>query len=351
MNTKLENDLYFISCAWNTGVGFAVKDYNFIITSVQIVGFSKYVTVRNSKVKKHLAQVLFVDYSLGLAFIEKKDNLIPQTDIINFELSVIEQPVDKFSLSYFNKITKSTTEAIDSGYTQNNINYLLLKDLHSEKCASNVVFNKKGDFVGITKFVHASKQCFVIPAKYLLKAMEAFTAIEGEESIRCPNCLNVVKRKNIVENVCPVCTAQIRKEILDDLLPSMTETDKKIEEIIVELGYDIRLSRLGLHLWEIQRGSAIIFVRYEPELKFIAAFSALCDIDENNSLNIKKFMLNENTKLNFLSFSLNNNKVFLNAPYLIDDTFDKGFAKNLFEELFEKADYYDDIIIDMQKTM
>ncbi len=347
MEKQLKNTLYFISCAWNTGIGFAVQNYNFIITSVQIVGFSKYVTVKSASTKKYLAKVIFVDYSLGLAFIEKKDEIVPTIDIINFELSVLEQPVDKYRIDYFNRITKHTTEAIDTGYTQNNINYLLLKDITTQNCVSAVIFNKKNDFVGITKYVENTKQCFVIPAKYILKTMEEFTAI-NDDAIRCPNCLNIVRRKNIVANTCPVCSATIRDEILNDLLPSKTETDKKIEEIISELGYDLKMSRLGLHFWEIPKGSATIFIRYEPKLKFIAAFSALCDINKNNSLNVKKFILQENAKLNFLSFSINNNKIFLNAPYLVDETFDEKFAKELFAEIFEKADYYDDIIVDFK---
>ncbi len=341
-----KQDIVYIASAWNTGTGFIVNGYDFIITTVQTVGFSKNVTVKNSFIPKYQAKVLFVDFSSGLAFIEKRMDVENSIDVSDFELTVIEQMVTIFRTNFYNDVVELKTEIIDNNFSHNNIRHLLLEEDQFNN-SGGIVLNAKNEFVGVTKYIEKTKKKLVLPAKYILKAMEEYSAVGGE-AVRCTNCFNVVKIDQIRGTTCPICTSDIMNEAVNEVLPKLTVTDKEIEMALENLNYDVKKSRLGQHIWEINEGSASIIVRYEPEQKFIVAFSLVAVIS-NNLEEIYKYLLIENSKIGGLSFSLNNDKVILSAPYFIEEDFNEHFAKSIFDELFKKADYYDDIIADMQK--
>lgn len=336
-------EMFYISGAWNTGIGFVVHGYDFIITTVQTVGFSKNVVVRNSEHERHLAKVVFVDYSIGLAFIEKKIKQEASLDILSFELAVLSQPVCLYKIDYYNEMIKVNVDLIDKNFVLNNIKYLQIKN-PIKISIGEIVLNKRLEFVGITTI--KENKNLVLPAKYILKTLEEYKNVEAE-ALRCPNCLNIIEKNDIIDRTCPVCSSEIIKELLEDVLPSMTEIDKNIEDVIEKLGFDNRLVRLGQHFWEIKKGSATIFIRYEKDKKYIVAFSSLCELSENHNSEIYKYLLSQNSKLKFLSFSIEKKHIFLSAPYIFDSNFDEVFAKELFRELFEKSDFYDDILIKM----
>jgi len=338
-------EIFFISGAWNTGIGFVIHGYNFIISTVQVVGFEKTVLVRNNAHKRHQAKVLFVDYSTGLAFIEKKVNQEASLDILSFELAVLAQHVTIYKTNYYNKLIKTKVELLDSNIEINNIKYLEIKNEPGINIGE-IALNRRLEFVGITTIKEGTN--LVLPAKYILKVLEEYSLIQGE-ALRCPHCLKVVQRQDIIDSFCPVCSSEIIPELLNDTLPSTLPIDKNIESVIEKLGFDIKQTRLGQHFWEIIQGSATIFVRYEPKTKFIVAFSALCELSTNKNSKVYNFLMEENSKLEFLSFSIDKNRVFLSAPYIIEDSFDNEFAVDLFKKLFEKSDYYDDIIIELLK--
>lgn len=340
-------DLFFVASAWNTGTGFWVKDYNFIITTIQVVGFSKKVVVRHSKIKNYIANVIFIDYSNGLVFLELPKKCKSNINILNFELSVIEQPVRIFRTNYNCDTISHSGEIIDNTYPYNNFNHLKIKFKDPLKVSGAVMTNNRKEIVGITKHIESEDLFVGLPAKYILKSLEEFSIV-NEESVRCPSCLNIIKKQHIFDNVCPSCTAEIKEELTEDFIPKMSKVEEKIEKSLKILGYNIIETRLGRHFWEINEGSAEIFIKYEPKQKFIVAFSKLLDLKQNNIDKVYEYLAIENGKIGDLSFSIDNNRIFLNAPYIFDDDFNEVYAKEIFSDLFKKADYYDDIIEEMQ---
>lgn len=342
------NDLFYIGSAWDSGTGFIVDGYNFIITTVQTVGFAKNVVIKNPKIKKQKVKVLFTDYSTGLAFIEKPNKVSANFDVLDFEMAVIEQIVTIYKTNYYNEFIITKTEVTSNKYQHNNINHLLLKN-KKEDTSGSVIINTKNELVGITKHIEKSGANIALPAKYILKTMEEFSIV-NEEAVRCTNCNNIVSQNKIIGKTCPVCSAEIMNELLSETLPAQSITDKEIEAALKNLNYDLQLSRIGHHIWEITKGSANIIIRYEPELKFIVSFSSICTLNRTNNDKIHEYLLSENKKISYFSFSIHKNKVFISTPYLIEDDFDENFAQKIFNELFEKADYYDDIIENMQNN-
>lgn len=338
-------DLFFISSAWNTGTGFIIKGYDFIITTIQVVGFSKEVVVRHKKHGKFTTKVIFIDNSNGLVFLEFPFKNESSIDILNFELAVVEQPVRIFHSNYNNELIYDSAEITNNLFVHSNLKHLLIELQNNLKVSGSIISNNRDEIVGLTKYIEKENLFLGLPAKYLLKSMEEFSVV-NQTSVRCPSCLNIVKNKKIINNICPSCSANIKDELLFDFIPKTSKTDLNIENSIKKLGYKLESTRLGKHFWEINEGSATIFIRYEPKQRFVVAFSKLLDLNGNNSLKIYKYLLSENKNIGSFSFSLNENSVFLSAPYIYDDNFNEEYAQELFADLFKKADYYDDIIKD-----
>jgi serine protease Do len=336
-------DIFFISSAWNTGTGFIIKGYDFIITTIQVVGFSKEVVVRHHKHGKFIAKVIFIDNSNGLVFLDFPFKNKSSIDILNFELAVVEQPVRVFRSDYNNELIYHSAEISNNLFAYSNFNHLLIELENHLKVSGAIITNNRNEIVGLTKFIEKENLFIGLPAKYLLKSMEEFSVV-NKTSVRCPSCFNIVKNEIIIDNICPSCSANINDELLEDFIPKISKIDLNIEKTIVKLGYKIESTRLGRHFWEINEGSAIIFIRYEPKQKFIVAFSKLLDLKENKSLETYKYLLSENKNIGHLSFSIDKNSVFISAPYIFDDDFNEEYAQELFADLFKKADYYDDII-------
>ncbi|MEA3451294.1 MAG: hypothetical protein U9Q83_05260, partial [Bacteroidota bacterium] len=245
-------EMFFISGAWNTGIGFVIHGYNFIITTVQTVGFEKTVLVRNSEHECHQAKVIFVDYSSGLAFIEKKINQEASLDILSFELAVLAQHVTIYNTNYYNELIKTKVELVDTNVAINNIKYLEIKNEKNINIG-NIALNRRLEFVGITTVKEGKN--LVLPAKYILKVLEEYSHMHGE-ALRCPHCLKIVQKSDIIDFICPVCSSEIIPELLKDTRPSTLAIDRHIETVINKLGFDLKQTRLGQHFWEIKQGSA-----------------------------------------------------------------------------------------------
>lgn len=342
MNT---NNIIFIANAWNTGSGFVVEGYDFIITSLQTIGFSKQVTIKTQYSPKQKAKVLFTDLSAGLAFIEKPTEIKNTIKISDFELTGLKQPINTYRINYHTNIIKENFEIINDDFSHNNIIHLLLNK-STKKHFCSIVFNTKNELMGITKYFDTKNEHLILPAKNILQTMEEYATI-NQEATRCTNCFKIVKIRDIHNYICPICTANIIPETITEILPTQTDTDKKIENALKNLNYNLQYIRIGQHIWEINKGSAKIIIRYEPKQKFIITFSILNAIKTNHD-KVFKYLLNENKKLKYFSLSINKNRVFLTTPYFIEDDFNRQFAQQNLQIFFQKADYYDDIINKIQ---
>ena len=111
------------------------------------------------------------------------------------------------------------------------------------------------------------------------------------------------------------------------------------------MGKDIKLAREGANTWSVKEGSARIVIRYNPENFFIASDAYLCLLP-SDPLHIKslyQFLLRENYQNSGLVLScMNQNIILSRVVYDLDLTPENGVQ--LFKQLFEKADAYDDLL-------
>ena len=118
---------------------------------------------------------------------------------------------------------------------------------------------------------------------------------------------------------------------------------KTVEEILKELGKDIKLAREGQNNWTVKEGSAKIKINYNPENYFITGDAYLCLLpsDPAKIRPLYQYLLQENYKLNNLVLScVKQNIVLSSIQYDLDMTRESGVET--FQNLFKKADEYDD---------
>ena len=120
---------------------------------------------------------------------------------------------------------------------------------------------------------------------------------------------------------------------------------KTIEEILKELGKDVKLARSGTNRWEVKEGSAKIKITYSPENYFIAGDAYLCQLppDGTKIKPLYQFLLQENYRMNGLVLSCASQNVILSCV-IYDLDISKELGADMFNTLFKNADHYDDLL-------
>ena len=118
-----------------------------------------------------------------------------------------------------------------------------------------------------------------------------------------------------------------------------------IENMLKKLGHDVRVSRRGSNSWEIRHGSAKINISYHQQNGLIITDAYLCTLPQDNIKPLYEYLLRENYHNEGVTLSVKGQDIILSLliydKYLREET-----AMKLMSTLFEKADYYDDILID-----
>jgi serine protease Do len=110
------------------------------------------------------------------------------------------------------------------------------------------------------------------------------------------------------------------------------------------LGYDKELARIGQNKWEVSKGSSKIKITYNSDNYFIICDAFLCKLPKQNIKPLYVFLLQENYKMHRMLFSMQGENIVLSSlNYDLHITRDNG--AEMFLNLFEQADLYDDLLI------
>jgi serine protease Do len=161
---------------------------------------------------------------------------------------------------------------------------------------------------------------------------------------RCSECERLVFEGQAKRQHCPLCGAEVTlPSMISDQAP--TGVEATIEAIIAAAGYDQRLARRGPCLWSIRRGSATIQLAYHEDSGLLTGDAYLCRLPAEPRAALFSYLLRENYGLEQLTLSTHNDDIILSLliydRYLRLDT-----ALPYFEHLFERADAYDNVLVD-----
>jgi serine protease Do len=208
--------------------------------------------------------------------------------------------------------------------------------------------NKEGEVIGVNSFIirGGDNLGFALPVIYLREALELYFPHRGEASTRCHSCNNLVFAGNIeATKYCPFCGTEIKLPQLPERESKPVGIAKTVEEILNELGKDVKLARDGNNNWSVKEGTAKIKINYNPDNYFVAGDAYLCQLpgDTGKIKPLYQFLLQENHNLDGLVLSCVKQNIVLSCiMYDLDMTKETGIE--MLRDLFQKADYYDNLL-------
>ncbi len=336
-----------IATPYITGTGFYLKDYGLVVTNEHIVRDNRQVIVQGEMVEKQLSRVLYVDQTYDLAFLELPgaDRLPAVTLGADREIHQGDAVIavgHPFGLKY------SATQGIISNTVQKsgNVNYYQHDAALNPGNSGGPLINRDGAVVGVNTFIIQSGNNigFSLPVHYLHDTLEEYSRGERCVAVRCTSCTNLVYEGNHQTKYCPHCGAHVR-------LPSQSEpyepvgVAKTMEALLDELGFPAELSRRGPNNWELVRGSARISISYYEKNGQITGEAYLCVLPKNNIKPLYEYLLHQNYEMEGLNFSINGQDIILSL-LIYDRYFNLDTGMALFRHLLERADYYDNILVE-----
>jgi serine protease Do len=336
-----------IATPQGTGTGFYLKDRNLIVTNDHVVRGNFEVAISGKKFGKTMSPVYFNDPKYDLAFIKVPDG----ADMPQMQLD-IEHPIKDgdqvIAIGHPYGLNYTATEGIvsKSKRVQHGINFIQIDAAINPGNSGGPLVNLDGEIIGVNTFIIAGGDNlgFALPVNYLIESLNDYKELFGKVAVRCISCSNIVTSENIDGEYCPFCGAKVELPALKqegDYKPAGAALT--IENILTQLGKDVKLARKGPYMWEIEEGSAHITINYN-ENGFIVGDCFICSLPKMNIAQIYEFLLRENYNLDDVMFSVSNQDIVL-STFIYDQYLSYEIGLKTFKDFFEKSDYYDDYLI------
>lgn len=352
MQTIIENyqpAIIQIATQGGTGTGFYVKEYDLIITNNHVVDTNAEVTIAGKIFDKTLSRVWYTDRKHDLAFLEAPKNVsFPELRLGRYEN--MKDGDDVVAIGHPYGLNYTATQGVISKVDRirEGLKYIQIDAAINPGNSGGPLVNQQGEIIGINSFIirGGDNLGFALPVNYLREALQLYIPNKGQPSTRCFSCDYLVLPSNIDSlKYCPSCGTEVTLPQLPEREAEPVGTAKLIEEILKELGKDVKLAREGVNNWSVKEGSAKIRIVYNPENFFVAGDAYLCQLpsDATKIKPLYQFLLQENYRINGLVLScVKQNIVLSRIMYDLDITKESGAAA--FQQLFKKADDYDDFL-------
>ena len=333
----------------STGTGFYLKELDLVVTNEHVVGKNAEVTIAGKLFEKHLTRVWYTDKKHDLAFLQ------PPVDvqIPDVKLGIYEETKDgevvvaighPFGLNY--TATQGVISKVDR--IRDGIKYIQIDAAINPGNSGGPLVNKEGHIIGVNSFIirGGDNLGFALPVSYLREALDLYYPHRGQPSTRCHSCNHMVFPSTIeATKYCPYCGTEVKLPQLPERESKPVGIAKTVEEILTELGKDVKLARDGNNNWSVKEGTAKIKINYNPDNFFVAGDAYLCQLPKDSSQirPLYLFLLNENFSLDTLVLSCVKQNIVLSCiMYDLDMTKDAGIE--MFRDLFQKAEYYDQLL-------
>lgn len=330
------------------GTGFFLQEHQLIVTNEHLVRDNKEVIVEAEQIPRQMAKVIYWDAYFDVALLQ----LDTRYDLQNITFNQGAEPQagdpvlamghpfgQRFS-SILGNLTNNRRQHDDFYYYEhdaalnpgNNGGPLLDKD--GQVIGLNVMDQEEGRGLG-----------FSLPSVFVLDTINTYlTTGQRDIAARCMSCRNIVFANEKETSYCPKCGAYL-------LLASESEdyepigTPYTIEQLLTALGHDVRIARRGLNTWEILEGSAHILVSYHEDSGLITGDAHLCRLPQEKLGALYEYLLQENYQDQGLTFSVKGRDIILSI-LIYDRYLEVESGKKRFQHLFERADYYDNILVE-----
>ena len=335
-----------IATPYSTGTGFFLKEYDLIVTNEHVVRDNAEVLISGAHFPKTLARVLFIDQRVDLAFLEAPQGLFPEVSLGNSdEVTQGDQVIvlgHPFGLRY------TSTQGIisNTNHEKDGVVFFQHDAALNPGNSGGPLIRLDGKIMGINTFVIRDGENigFSLPSNYLHQTLGDYQAHKGKIGVRCSSCTNLVFEDTISKGYCPHCGSKVT-------LPNQVEeyepigVPKTIEDMLDALGQEVRLARRGPNIWEIIQGSAKISISYYEKTGLITGDAYLVTLPKDDINLLYAYLLRQNYLLEGLTFSIKEHDIILSV-LIYDRYLNVESGVKLFQHLFERADHYDNILVE-----
>jgi len=341
---KFKDVVVSIATPNGAGTGFYLKNEGIIITNFHVISGVKEVIISGVNKEKVLAKVLYSDPMYDLAFIEANDVNISGVELTGSNVNEGEQII-AIGHPYGLKYTVTQGIVSKAERLHNNINYIQLDAAINPGNSGGPSINENGEIVGVNTFIIAggNNLGFALPVSYLKEAITEFKNLKEQVSIRCHSCSTVLLEADIEGKYCNNCGAKLDYVVDKPYKP--VGIAEMLEEIIIKNGKNIKLARIGKNRWEIEEGSAKIYITYENTTGFVYSDAHLCMLPKQNVAELFEYLLKENFELEDVYFSVANKEIVMSV-LVYDQYLTIESGTRMLNNLLKYADKYDDILVD-----
>jgi serine protease Do len=336
-----------IATPFSRGTGFFLKNHHLVVTNLHVVESNRQVIIEGQDFPKQLAEVIYTDKKYDLAF------LTPPAEAAQLPVLLLAQqrprtgdPVSAFGHPFGLKFSYKSGFVSNENETRYDVPHLHIDLSLNPGNSGGPLVNAEGQVVGVNTFVQRDSDSvgFSLPVDLLRDTLLTFEQVGGHNATRCTGCGQVITRQQMEGARCGHCGAKV--ELPDTALSYMASgVPGTIEKLIARTGHSVEISRCGPNAWEIKQGSALITITYHEKTGLISADAILCQLPTEQIKPIYTYLLRENYNNQGMTLSVHEQDVMLSLliydRYLNEET---GMA--LLTQLFEKADYYDNVLVE-----
>jgi serine protease Do len=350
MDLKWINDaeqaIVQIATPFSTGTGFIFPGKNIIVTNEHVIRDNNKVVIEGKHFERQSVEVVFCDEKYDIAF------LLPPKEIgITFlqkQVNELELGDVVFALGHPFGLKFSATKGIISSldYETGGIRYIQHDAALNPGNSGGPLLTSRGELAGVNTFIHREGQSIGIALTLfdLQKMIDEYANFAPNKAIRCTSCEQFLLEKNRKDDYCSNCGTPVKYlNDIDDYEP--LGMNKKIEDVITSLGFDVEICRRGSANWEITSGSAKVNIAYHEKSGFLVADATLCYLPKTNMEPIYTYLMKQNYFNKGISFSLKDNNIVMSS-LIYDQHMHFETCKKILDKLIRSADKYDNILVD-----
>jgi serine protease Do len=344
---RYRNVIIQIATPYSTGTGFYLLEPHLIVTNEHVVHNNRDVVIDGALFTKQVTKVLFTDPKYDLAFLEPPRGVkMPEIKLSGNEKISEGDRVVAIGHPFGLKFTATQGIISNAVHKMGDIPYVQHDAALNPGNSGGPLVDAEGDVIGVNTFIiqEGDNIGFSLPARFLASTLQEFRSGGDGVGSRCASCSNLVFTHTIEDKFCPHCGSKIT-------LPSQLEEyepagiARTVEEILKKCGHEVNLARRGPNYWEVEQGSAKICITYYEPNGLISGDAVLCDLPKEQIKSVYEFLLRENFKLEGLSLSVRGQEIVLSL-IIFDRNLNTLTGYKLFKHLLEKADYYDNILVE-----
>lgn len=321
------------------GIGFVLPSIELIITNFHIVEGNPQVIIYSNNQKRFLVDVLYIDEIYDIAFLEMPKGFEIQSLSFNTDYAQSDSVFIKEKILRTGEIIKATD-------TFHNIKFIPTNIPIDTAFSGSPLINNKGEIIGMnTGSIYENDETgYALPITHVVKSVEEYQAVGQRIATRCRACNLIATPDSKFSH----CKDDSTKIFATDYPKYEAEgVSRTIEGLIEKIGHKAALSRKGPNHWALIEGSATIYLSYYEPRGYILGDAFLCNLPEDAKVTEKiyKFLLQQNYLIKGLTFSISGNDIVLSL-IIYDRHLNTNTAIELLQTLLERADYYDNVLVE-----